>query len=508
MKRGNWKRWFSILLTVVMVMSLSAGALAEENPDNGEADAAVTLTAQPDADAAGEGDPQTVSPAPEDQAEGDAADSDEPGDTASDEPGDTEEETGPAPWVTVTVKLDKVNHKKYINGSNDGMFHPDSPLTRAEAAQIINSLITGVTDADIIANTTFSDVPSNAWYTPAVNKLASYGVMSGNEGKFYPNNNITRAEFVTILSRFEELSESTRTFTDVSEDFWGYRQVISAAEKGWVNGYEDGTFLPNKTLTRAEAVTIINRVLQRYPDYTSISNRTAIRFFPDLLSSHWAYTQVMEASQTHEYSKYGYSENWSNVQHEKTVLSPGYHLIKGALYYVDGNGDFALDKAVEGHWFDTTGRYTTGNGTLDTLMRTETLKFAKDGMSREQLLQAMFNHMISTKNFTYLSREKLVGGATGWEERYAIPMLQGRRGNCYSYASVTFFLAKNIGYDPRAVAGYVGHNRAPHGWIELVQNGVTYIYDTELTMAKRLKGYNYYLFKMTYSSAPFIYAKR
>ena len=284
--------------------------------------------------------------------------------------------------------------------------------------------------------------------------------------------------------------------------------MISAAEKGWVNGYEDGTFLPNRTLTRAEAVTIINRVLERYPDYNSISNRTAIRFFPDLSSSHWAYTQIMEACQSHEYTKYGYSENWSNVQHEKSVLSPGYHLIKGALYYVDSNGDYALDKAVEGHWFDTTGRYTTGNATLDTLMRKETLKFAQDGMTQEQLLKAMFNHMISTKNFTYLSREKLVGGATGWEEKYAIPMLQGRRGNCYSYASVTFFLAKNIGYDPRAIAGYVGHNRAPHGWIELTQNGVVYIYDTELTMAKRLKGYNYYLYKMTYSSAPFIYAKK
>ena len=458
-------------MAVSLLFCFPSAALAEEGAAEGDADAEMPVTAEVD---------------------------------QPDEP----EETGPAPWVTVTVKLDKVNHQKYINGSNEGLFHPDSSLTRAEAAQIIYSLITGAAEEDILADTAFSDVADNAWYAPAVNALASYGVMSGNEGKFRPASNITRAEFVTILSRFEELSESDKSFTDVSEDFWGYRQVISAAEKGWINGYNDGTFRPNRTLTRAEAVTIINRVLERYPDYNSISNRTAIRFFPDLSSSHWAYTQIMEACQSHEYTKYGYSENWSNVQHEKSVLSPGYHLIKGALYYVDSNGDYALDKAVEGHWFDTTGRYTTGNATLDTLMRKETLKFAQDGMTQEQLLKAMFNHMISTKNFTYLSREKLVGGATGWEEKYAIPMLQGRRGNCYSYASVTFFLAKNIGYDPRAIAGYVGHNRAPHGWIELTQNGVVYIYDTELTMAKRLKGYNYYLYKMTYSSAPFIYAKK
>ncbi len=73
---------------------------------------------------------------------------------------------------------------------------------------------------------------------------------------------------------------------------------------------------------------------------------------------------------------------------------------------------------------------------------------------------------------------------------------------------VLLFLWKNIGYNPTAVAGYVGHNRAPHGWIELVHNGVTYIYDTELTMAKRLKGQNIYLYRITYSGAPYIYAKR
>ena len=487
MMKNGWKGWMCFLMTAVLVFSIPMSVLAEET------------------DAAGDGEDGALAiTTAEDPAEN-AADVDDPeGETPAEDVTPAE----PAPWVTVSVKLDKIHHTKYINGSSDGLFHPDSPLTRAEAAQIIHSLITDATEEDKIADITFSDVPDNAWYAPAVNTLASYGVMSGNEGKFHPTSNITRAEFVTILSRFEELSESEKTFTDVSEDFWGYRQVVSAAEKGWVNGYADGTFLPNKTLTRAEAVTIINRVLERYPDYDSIANGSAVRMFPDLTGSHWAYTQIMEASLSHDYSKFGYSENWSNVQKEKTVLSPGYHLISGILYYVESSGFFSVNKAVEGHWFDQNGRYTTGNATLDSLVRTETLKFAKDGMTQEQLLKAMFNHMISTKNFSYLSREKLVGGATGWEERYAVPMLQGRRGNCYSYASVTYFLAKNIGYNPTAVAGYVGHNRAPHGWIELVHNGVTYIYDTELTMAKRLKGQNIYLYRITYSGAPYIYAKR
>ncbi len=94
------------------------------------------------------------------------------------------------------------------------------------------------------------------------------------------------------------------------------------------------------------------------------------------------------------------------------------------------------------------------------------------------------------------------------DRRYAVPMFQKHKGNCYSFAAAYYYLVKNIGYNPREVAGLVGHNRRPHGWIEIDIGGRTYIYDTELTMAKRRDGYNYYLFEMTYGNAPFVYAKR
>ncbi|MBQ3389716.1 MAG: S-layer homology domain-containing protein [Firmicutes bacterium] len=458
-------RGFLLALAVSLLFCFPSAALAEEGAAEGDADAEMPVTAEVD---------------------------------QPDEP----EETGPAPWVTVTVKLDKVNHQKYINGSNEGLFHPDSSLTRAEAAQIIYSLITGAAEEDILADTAFSDVADNAWYAPAVNALASYGVMSGNEGKFRPASNITRAEFVTILSRFEELSESDKSFTDVSEDFWGYRQVISAAEKGWINGYNDGTFRPNRTLTRAEAVTIINRVLERYPDYDSISSGAAVRIFPDLDGSHWAYTQVMEASLSHEYTKYGYSENWSNVQKEKTVLSAGYHLIGGTLYYVESSGFFAVNKTVENHRFDGNGRYTTGNATLDSLMRAETKKFAKDGMSKEQLLKAAFEHVADMKQFQYQKMAEIPAGSTGWAEGRAVPMYQNRKGNCYSYASAFYYLLKNVGYDPEIVSGYVGKKHSAHGWVQLRKNGTPYVYDPELTMSARKRGdYSTYLYGVTYNNS-------
>ncbi|MBQ1302075.1 MAG: S-layer homology domain-containing protein [Firmicutes bacterium] len=465
----------SLVLTAVLALTLVPGTVLAEEAAPGNLDATAIPAEEPEP-----GDP---------------------GDTAADEPGDAEEETEPAPWVTVTVKLDNVNHQKYINGSNDGLFHPDSPLTRAEAAQIIYSLITGATEADVISDTAFSDVPDNAWYAPAVNALASYGVMGGNGGKFRPASKITRAEFVTILSRFDELSESDKSFKDVSKDFWGYRQVVSAAEKGWVNGYNDGTFLPNKTLTRAEAVTIINRVLQRYPDYDSISNGSAVRIFPDLSGSHWAYTQIMEASQSHEYTRYGYSENWSNVRKEKSALKAGYHLIGGVLYYVEASGYYAAGKTVEGHWFDAGGKYTTGNATLDSLMRAETRKFARDGMTRDQLLKAAFEHMADMKQFQYQKMGLIPAGSTGWAEGRAVPMYQNRKGNCYSYASAFYFLLKNVGYDPEIVSGYVGTKHSDHGWVQLMKNGVPYVYDPELTMSARKRGdYNTYLFGVTYNN--------
>lgn len=436
----------------------------------------------------------------ENETDGDVTE--EPGE--AEDPGEEEPSEPAAPQVT--VKLNTVEHIRYMNGSSSGMFNPSSALTKAEAAQMIYSLLLDASEADVVQNISFRDVKADAWYAEAVNKLASYGVINGSGGAFRPDVLISRAEFLTILSKFSESVESDVTFTDVSEDHWAYDIIASAAAKGWISGYSDGTFHPDGTLLRSEAVTITNRVLGRSADKNTISSAAGIRIFPDVDKSHWAYYDIMEATIGHEYSGSGAGEVWTSFTKEKTTLSEGTHVINGILYCVKSDGFFAANEYIDGHWYDASGKYVTGNVTLDELMRAATRACVTSGMTQHQMLQATFNYMVN--NYTYLTRPILSTGATGWTEEYAVPMFQKHKGNCYSFAAAYYYLVKNIGYNPREVAGLVGHNRRPHGWIEIDIGGRTYIYDTELTMAKRRDGYNYYLFEMTYGNAPFVYAKR
>ncbi len=400
---------------------------------------------------------------------------------------------------------------KYMNGSSDGLFHPSSALTRGEAAQMIYSLLTDPSDADVIQDVTFSDVSISDWYGEAVQSLTKYGVMNGYGSYFKPDAQISRAEFVKILSNFYELSAPAGSFSDVSDSHWAYEVILSAAAKGWVTGYSDGTFHPDGTLSRAEAAVVINRVLGRSADANTVSSADGIRIFPDVDSSYWAYLHIMEASISHECrarsTGEGESENWSSFTKEKTVLAPGTHVIHGILYCVDAaTGDFVKNQYADGHWYDASGKYVTGDSALDALMRAATAASVTANMTQHQMLQSAFDYVVN--NFTYLKRNILDTGAVGWETEYAIPMFQNHKGNCYSFAAVYYYLTKNIGYNPRAVAGLVGYNRRPHGWVEIDIAGKTYIYDPELTMAKRRDGYNYYLFEMTYDNAPFIYAKK
>ena len=434
----------------------------------------------------------------------------EPGSDAGEEDGEAVQPEDPSqPEISapaVTVKLNTASHIRYMNGSSDGMFYPSSALTRAEAAQMINSLISGATAADVVQNVSFSDVAADAWYAGAVNSLAGYGVLNGSGGAFRPESFISRAEFVAMLSKFGAVTESDRTFSDVPESHWAHDIVASAAEQGWISGYADGTFHPDGTLSRAEAAAVTNRVLGRSADKNTVNSGYGIRIFPDLEKWHWAYYDIMEASIGHEHSGSGENEVWTSFTKETTSLSVGTHVINGILYRVKSDGTFAANEYADGHWYDTMGRYVTGNETLDELMRAATRACVTSGMTQHEMLKSAFNYMIN--NYTYLSRAKLTTGATGWTEEYAVPMFQKHKGNCYSFAAAYYYLAKNIGYNPREVAGLVGYNRRPHGWIEIDINGQTYIYDTELTMAKRRDGYNYYLFEMTYRNAPFVYAKR
>lgn len=191
-------------------------------------------------------------------------------------------------------------HNAYITGYPDGTVRPDKTITRAEAAVMFYNLL----DEKSGYINTFTDVPENQWYSEAVITLAGMGVVNGYlDGTFRPDAPITRAEFVTMAVNFAKAGKGTYcSFADVSQDMWYYGAVAKASEKGWIGGYPDGTFGPERYITRAEVTVIINRVENRDADMEFITeNLRDMNTFTDLPSSHWAYSSMMEAANGHKY---------------------------------------------------------------------------------------------------------------------------------------------------------------------------------------------------------------
>ena len=211
------------------------------------------------------------------------------------------EYTGVADW------LETDDHYAYMNGIGNDLFAPNANMTRAQVAQMFYNLLI---DKNVDITARFTDVPADAWYATAVNTLASIGAITGiGNNQFAPNRTITRAEFTAIAVRFAKLVRGVDAdFSDVPANAWYYDSIVTAVEYGWIGGYADGTFRPNKSITRAEVVTIVNRMLNRSFD-TSVSYRTVTRF-TDVPTSHWAFEAIVEATTGHDhYFKKGV-ENW------------------------------------------------------------------------------------------------------------------------------------------------------------------------------------------------------
>lgn len=211
----------------------------------------------------------------------------------------------------VADRLNTAEHIRYLEGYPDGSFAPDSDMTRAEAAQMFYRLLL---DKNVPITVRFDDVAAGAWYAEAVETLASLGILEGvGGGRFAPERSITRAEFTAIAMRFTKLAAAGENiFTDVAGDAWYCDAVISAVHYGWISGYPDGTFAPDSTITRAEVAAVVNRMLDRSGDEGYFrSHADALVRFADLAESHWAYCEVMEAANAHDYTKINGLERWS-----------------------------------------------------------------------------------------------------------------------------------------------------------------------------------------------------
>lgn len=196
------------------------------------------------------------------------------------------------PNVTgIAKQLNTEQGVAYMQGMTDGRFYPTSSVTRGQVAQIFYRLLK---EQKVSSKSTFTDVPDTLWCAEAVNALASLGIVEGvGNGKFAPNQSITRAEFVTICARFTQVSASGETFTDVPASHWAFDAISTAASFGWVNGVGNGQFAPNQHITRAQAAVLLNRLLGRCMAGQSYENA---RQYPDVPQTHWAWKNICEAS--------------------------------------------------------------------------------------------------------------------------------------------------------------------------------------------------------------------
>ena len=218
----------------------------------------------------------------------------------------------------VPTGLNGKDHYAYVVGYPDGMVYPQKNITRAEVATIFFRLLTDETrEANMTKSNGYNDMKDGAWYTCAVSTLSKMGIIKGYEdGSFKPDASISRAEFAAIAARFDPDGDKTpATFSDVSSH-WAKDEISIAANHGWIKGYEDGSFKPDQKITRAETMTLVNRVLKRLPE-TKDDLHKDMKTWPDNQNeSAWFYLAVQEATNSHyqNMKKDGTHEKWESMR--------------------------------------------------------------------------------------------------------------------------------------------------------------------------------------------------
>ena len=219
----------------------------------------------------------------------------------------------------VPTGLNGDDHFAYIVGYPDGNVKPSGNITRAEVATIFFRLLTeDVRTANSTQSNSLSDVSRGQWFNHAISTLSSMGIVKGNpDGTFDPDAPITRAEFAAIAARFDDKNtNNTSNFSDIASH-WAKDEIGVAANKGWINGYPDSTFRPDQYITRAEAMTLVNRVLNRLPEKSEDLLDDMIKWPDNADASVWYYLAVQEATNSHDYSdksdadKY---EKWTKIR--------------------------------------------------------------------------------------------------------------------------------------------------------------------------------------------------
>ena len=222
----------------------------------------------------------------------------------------------------------------YIIGYTDGLVHPENLITRAEVTTIFFRLLSDESRSEFWSQKNpYNDVSQKNWYNNAVSTLTKAGIILGHpDGTFRPDKPITRAQFAAIATRFSNvIYDKECTFTDVPACHWAARYIALAEHLGWINGYKDNTFKPDQYITRAEAITLINRVLER--DVETDNMLSDMKTWPDNAPGAWYYEAIQEATNSHDFirtdkqapgqdfnyeiwQKFNPIPNWANLERE------------------------------------------------------------------------------------------------------------------------------------------------------------------------------------------------
>ncbi len=465
--------------------------------------------------------------------------------------------TGDMEFYAWTVPERMETHVEYMGDIASVWFRPDTALRREEAAQILYEILDwprkeeprqflSDTGESIAAETqmddkstepvyfptnyepAFSDLDETCPYYTAVRTVTAWHLMSGyGDGTFRPDRTITRAEFVSMLRVYIAPTEATVSdyYSDVPSGHWAADVIADAAAGGLLGGFEDGCFYPERPICRAEAVVIINRLMGYKADVQALDTTTPANLYVDVSRDHWAYYDILDATYSNKLLPYIRGEvedvepgfiiienGLYHINADRTLdyYEAGFHTIDGQLHYCARDGyaieqyskgcqeidgamyyslgntkGFLTDDSVGYLYFGPDGRYTSGSDVIDEYVD----EILYDILRNENLSQSekLYKAYCAIRDGGYFYMARQTGwqrGSTHWSLECAKAMYESKRGSCYYWAASFLYLARRLGYQAYPVCGGVHTNNALHAWVMIEwPDGEEYIFDVELEWA-------------------------
>ena len=350
------------------------------------------------------------------------------------------------------------------------------------------SILYDLLDLDRTGKGEFLDVEKDDSCYKAAATLKDLGILQGDW--LYPDDRVSRAEFLELLSRFYPAPTAAVSFADLEPDEESWPAFCLAAERGWLDG---DTANPAEDITRGELAQIMNRMLGRTQAY--FQPDSAVGMILDVPPTHPYYADIAEAVIPHTYTKEEGFERWLESA-PLPAHEPGLFFVGVRLHYIGEDGTVAVNTTVDGRRYNECGEMTSGNNELDRRLW-EILESTVDpeSMSGEEMLRAVYDYVAGS--FSRDSDMFYPVGAEGWANEAALQMLKDGKGSSHGYAALFYELASFIGYDPELVSGVVYGQQTqfeaadgtevrvpggymPHAWVEIRGQGLSYLYDAEM----------------------------